>query len=177
MHCYMHKPHLMKMHEYAATDIERHNDFKYFLDYTATDKFNDDELCNVVEFGSPAVWQNMMLTQGFDITEHTLDKLVEFCECLESVEELYDAHMKPEAKPKVNAKHGSNYENKCSAKSPGGDSSPFQTQKCKEMEGKYCPLHNTSSHDMADCKVIQDQVSKMHASWNLKGFNAAKHPK
>ena len=30
---------------------------------------------------------------------------------------------------------------------------------------------------MADCKVIQDQVSEMHASWNPKGFNAAKHPK
>ena len=61
----------MKMHEYAATVMERCNDFKYFPDYMAADKFDDDELCDVVEFGSPAVWENTMLIQGFDITEHT----------------------------------------------------------------------------------------------------------
>ena len=121
------------------------------------------------------MWQNMMVIQGFNITDHTLDELVEFCECLESVEEIYDAHMKPEAKPKAKAKHGSNYENKCSVKSPSGDSSHFQNWKCKDMEGKYCLLHNTNSHDMADCKDIRDHVSKMHASWNLRSSYVAKH--
>ena len=90
------------------------------------------------------------------------------------MEELYDTHKKPEVKPKVDVKHGSNNENKHSVKSPSGDSSHFQ---CKEMEGKYCPLHNMNSHDMADCKVIQDQVSKMHASWNPRSSNVAKHQK
>ena len=100
----------------------------------ATDKFDYDELCNIVKFGSPPVWQNTMLIQGFDITDHhTLDELVKFCECLESVEEIYDTHMNPEEKPKVDAKRGSNYENKCSAKSPCGDSSCFQNQKHKDM--------------------------------------------
>ena len=118
-----------------------------------------------------------MLIQGFDITDHTLDELVKFCERLESVEEIYDAHMKPEVKPKANVKHGSNYENIRSARSPSGDSSHFQNRKHKDMEGKYCPLHNTNSHNMADCKVIWEQVSKMRASWNLRSSNVAKHQK
>ena len=177
MHHYMCKPHSLKMRKYIATVIERCDDLKYFLDYTAMNKFDDNELCDIVEFGSPPVWQNMMLIQGFDIINHTLDELVEFCEHLESVEELYDAHMKPEVKPKVDVKHGSNNENKHSGKSPSGDSSCFQNRKCKEIEGKYCPLHNMNSHDMADCKVIWDQVSKMHASWNPMSSNVAKHQK
>ena len=123
------------------------------------------------------MWQNMMLIQGFDITNHTLDELVKFCECLESAEEIYDAHMKPEAKPKADAKRGSNYKNICSARSPSGDSSHFQNRKRKDMEGKYCPLHNTNSHNMADCKVIREQVSKMRASWNPRSSNVAKHQK
>ena len=45
------------------------------------------------------------------------------------------------------------------------------------MEGKYCLLHNMNSHDMADCKVIWDQVSKMHVSWNPRSSNVAKHQK
>ena len=171
------KPRSLKMSEYIATVIERCDGLKYFPDYTATDKFDDDELCDIVEFGSPPVWQNTMLIQGFDITDHTLDELVKFCECLETVEEIYDAHMKPEAKPKANMKCGSNYENKHSAKSPSGESSCFQNRKCKDMEGKYCPLHNTNSHDMADCKVIRDQVLKIRASWNLRSSNVAKHQK
>ena len=177
MRHYMRKPRSLKMCEYIATVVKQCDDLKYFPDYTATDKFDDDELCNIVKFGSPPVWHNMMLIQGFDITDHTLDELVEFCEHLESVEEIYDAHMKPEAKPKADVKHGSNYENICSARSPSGDSSHFQNWKCKDMEGKYCPLHNTNSHNMADCKVIREQVSKMHASWNLRSSNVAKHQK
>ena len=54
------------------------------------------------------MWQNMMLIQGFDITNHTLDELIEFCEHLETVEEIYDGHMKPVVKPKANVKCGSN---------------------------------------------------------------------
>ena len=123
------------------------------------------------------MWQNMMLIQSFDITDHTLDELVKFCECLESVEEIYDTHMKPEAKPKADAKRGSNYENIHSLRSPSGDSSHFQNWKRKDMEGKYCPLHNMNSHNMADCKVIREQVLKMCASWNPRSSNVAKHQK
>ena len=61
---YMRKPHSLKMREYVATVVEQCDDLKYFPDYTATDKFDDDELCDIVEFGSPPVWQNMMLIQG-----------------------------------------------------------------------------------------------------------------
>ena len=88
MCCYVHKLLSLKMCKYVATVVERCNDLKYFPDYMATDKFNDDELCNIVKFGSPPVWQNMMLIQGFNITDHTLDELVKFCEHLESVEEI-----------------------------------------------------------------------------------------
>ena len=45
------------------------------------------------------------------------------------------------------------------------------------MEGKYCLLHNMNSHNMADCKVIWEQVSKMRASWNPRSSNVAKHQK
>ena len=76
----------------------------------------------------------MMLIQGFDITDHTLDELLKFCERLESVEEIYDAHMKPEAKPKADMKRGSNYKNIHSVRSPSGDSSHFQNWKHKDME-------------------------------------------
>ena len=64
-----------------------------------------------------------------------------------------------------------------SARSPSGDSSRFQNRKRKDMEGKYCLLHNMNSHNMADCKVIREQISKMRTSWNPRSSNVAKHQK
>ena len=43
-------------------------------------------------------------------------------------------------------------------------------------EGIVCST-GTNSHNMADCKVIWEQVSKMRASWNLRSSNVAKHQK
>ena len=55
MRRYMCKLRSLKMCKYVATVIERFDDLKYFPDYTATDKFDDDELCDIVKFGSPPV--------------------------------------------------------------------------------------------------------------------------
>lgn len=56
-----------------------------------------------------------------------------------------------------------------STKTTGATNSKNTTEggsNCKKRKsGKWCPLHNVDSHDMSECKVLAEQVKKMHASY------------
>ena len=46
---------------------------------------DDEELKEVGE--SPASWQKGMVQHGFDPADHSLNELIEFCECFEYTED------------------------------------------------------------------------------------------
>ena len=49
----------------------------------------EDETINSIEFSLLREWQNQLLMQGFDSSNRTLIKILEFCERLEKAEEIF----------------------------------------------------------------------------------------
>ena len=101
MRLYMRKPREMKMREYRNRVVELKNYLARFpSNFSDDQKIEDEELVDILEFGTPNKWQYEMVCMGFDSATTTSQELVEFCERLEFTEELSNGHEKPEAKPK-----------------------------------------------------------------------------
>ncbi len=45
-------------------------------------KYNEDEIKDILEYGISASWAKKMMEQGFDPIAHTLKDFIEICECL-----------------------------------------------------------------------------------------------
>eukprot|EP00957_Ditylum_brightwellii_P016810 1265975-Ditylum_brightwellii.AAC.1 len=59
---------------------------------------DDDKLLDILEYGVPASWCKEFTMQGFDPVDQGLQKIVEFCTCLELFEPSAD---KPKGKHKA----------------------------------------------------------------------------
>ena len=64
--------------------------------FNATQKIDEDEIVDILQFGTPNKWQSEMVHLGFDPAVANSQELVEFCERLEFDEDL---NQKPEAMP------------------------------------------------------------------------------
>ena len=105
MWLYMRKPRDMKMRVYRNGVVELNNYLERFPTvFNATQKIDDDEIVDILEFGTPNKWQSEMVRLGFDSA--TSQELVEFCERLEFDEDL---NQKPEAMPKPGPSGGKTY--------------------------------------------------------------------
>ena len=85
--------------------------------FNAVQKINDDEVVDIIEFGTTNKWQSEMVHLGYDSVVANSQELVEFCEHLEFDEDL---NQKPEVMPKPSpsgGKMGRSYVNKTSHES------------------------------------------------------------
>jgi hypothetical protein len=65
-------------------------DMAYFPPFFSEEYILDeDELMDIVKVSIPFSWQKQLLLQGFEISECMLQELVEFCEHLEVIEDLF----------------------------------------------------------------------------------------
>ena len=104
MRRYMRKPRDMTMRVYRNRVVELNNYLEWFPTvFNATQKIDDDEIVDILEFGTPNKWQSEMVHLGFDSAVATSQELVEFCERLEFDEDL---NQKPEAMPKPSPSGG-----------------------------------------------------------------------
>ena len=86
----------MKVRVYRNRMVELNNYLEQFpTAFNAAQKIDDDELVDILEFGTPNKWQSEMVHLGFDSAVAS-SQLVEFCERLEFDE---DVNQKPEAMP------------------------------------------------------------------------------
>ena len=119
MRHYMRKPRDMKMRVYCNRVAILNNYLVRFPTvFNATQKIQDDEIVDILEFGTPNKWQSEMVCLGFDSAVANGQELVEFCERLEFDEDL---NQKPEAMPKpsrVAVKRGAHM--RCRSPSKGG---------------------------------------------------------
>jgi hypothetical protein len=99
----------------------------------------DDELLDIVMFGIPNSWIKEMDRQNFDPMAHTMNRLVEFCERLESAEDF-----SPTKADKGNKK-------------PKG-SKDYRSR--GEKDGKWCDIHKSKTHDTAECSVVKRAMEK-----------------
>ena len=126
--------------------------------FNATQKIDDDEIVDILEFGTPNKWQSEMVHLGFDSAVATSQELVEFCERLEFDEDL---NQKPEAMPKPGSSGGKT--------GRSGQSKRLKTNDLAHGSAydpsKYCTFHGKYGHDLSACKVMLDQAQKMRANW------------
>ena len=181
MRRYMRKPREMKMRTYRNRVIELNNYLVMFpSNFNDAQKIDEEEIVDILEFGTPNKWQYEMVRMGFDSATATSQELVEFCERLEFTEDLSNGHDQSEAKPKPGpsgGKTGRSYAQPKSSRSGAYANNPnnsnYKRQKVDTVAqhqgsydpDKYCTLHGIVGHDLNNCKVMLDQAKKMRSAW------------
>ena len=89
MQHYMRKPCDMKLRVYRNRVVELNNYLERFpTAFSVTQEIDDDDIVDILEFGTPNKWQSEMIQLGFDSAVTNSQELVEFCEHLEFDEDL-----------------------------------------------------------------------------------------
>ena len=161
MRRYMRKKEVMKTREFNTRLQEINAYLSEFPPFGGdVQRLADDDLAEVLEFAVPASWQKAMVLQGFNAFERSTTEIVEFCERIEFTERLHnDAKGKSSrTDSKSSFTHGKGQ----------GKSSDGANKNNKRNGRGYCPLHDTTSHDISECKVILNQAKKMRDSWQSR---------
>jgi hypothetical protein len=106
--------------------------------------FRKDEMVEIILFGIPNSWKSEMDRLDFDGFRHTIGELVDFCERMESANEM----SAPAKKSASNDNNGNNGKHKKSKSTSSAHGSKGKT-------GKWCEYHESNTHDTKDCSVIQ----------------------
>ena len=88
MRRHMRKAPYMQMKEYMARVQELNNYLTMFPGYTQGDEIHEDELLDIYEYGIPKSWSRQFLMQNWNPQEHTKQEFREFCERLETAEDI-----------------------------------------------------------------------------------------
>jgi hypothetical protein len=176
MRRHMRKAPNMKMKEYMARVEELNNYLSMFPDYTIGDELHEDELLDIYEYGIPKTWSKHFLLQNWDPQHHTKQEFREFCERLESAEEISSKSFVKSNNNSPRGRFGSNMSNRykdtrATTSRPYGfnQARTFQSTRNNAQKTKRCRLHGpNNSHDTDQCKVIGDQADKMRAQWQAR---------
>ena len=105
-----------------------------------------------------------MILQGFDVVDHSIEKVVKFLERIETAEKMETHLEQTRSGQKSNRPdRGGNKRQGKTAQGPGTGRA-FEKRQCRN-EQSWCPLHETRSHDLGECKVMLDQAKKMRANF------------
>jgi len=127
--------------------------------FAKTQSLAEDEIVDILLYGTPKSWQREMDHQGFDPLTQTPMQVVAFMERIEASEE-FDSDKKT---TKVAA---SNKGKKKSSESNG--SKGFH----------HCMLHgNNNTHDTSECKTVQVQAKKLKGNNGGSNKNGKSHNK
>ena len=105
---------------------------------------SDDELIDIILYGTPKSWEREMDRQGFDPMVKTLPDVVDFLEQIENAEAFDAQNSKVESKKKSSSSNGNS------------------KSKDKDSKGsKYCLVHGNCSHTSEECTVLQREAKKL----------------
>ena len=139
--------------------------------FSTTQKLQEDEFMELLEYGIPPRWKSEMVKQGFVPRNHLVSEFVEFCEKLEYSEKLLGGPAngtEQGKKPKL-GREGGNHETGPigAAKTPqGGKKRGLQCQQSFAESGGTdgCGYHaNSRTHTSNQCKVVMSQIAAMQA--------------
>ena len=95
MHCYMHKQHEMKVHELVATLNKMMEDLAYFPPFKENQMQLMDKVLDIFKVMMLKEWRSQMIFQGIKNTKlDSLNDVIEFCKCMEVLEDLFTAKNK-----------------------------------------------------------------------------------
>jgi len=121
--------------------------------FNDTQCLSDNEIVDILLFGTPKSWQREMDRQGFDPLARPPSEVVQFMERIKMLED-FDVDKKTTNVAKNNNNKGKKKSN-------------FNKGNSDADGSKYCMLHgNNNTHDTSECKTLMAQAKK------LKGNNA-----
>ena len=128
--------------------------------FNASQSLSDEEMIDIILYGTPKSWQNEMDRQGFDPMENTPEAVIAFMENIEATED------RPDSKPKSNGKDKK--DSKKAKNSSNGN----------PKEGKpkfYCTEHGENwTHDTKDCRTLKKKNGNKFSNktWDRKSEEA-----
>ena len=135
----MRKPADMKVRAYYQQITRINTEEVASLPPFALDQaLGDDEMIDILLYGSPKSWQKEMDRQGFDPLEHPIQEVVDFMENIESSED-FDGSKVDSSKKKLSKATNKNSKN--------GD--------------RYCMLHGKGNHSTEDCIQLKEQAKRL----------------
>ena len=159
MRRYLRKPREMRTREFNTRLQELNLYLSKFPPFGGdAQKLDKDDLVEILEFAVPARWQKDMLYQGFNASEHTATKVVKFCECLEFTEMLSDSVKGKNSQSNLKVAKSKNCKSGEKSSEEASKSTHSGTKRGRDKQ--YCPLHDTDSHDISECKVMLNQAKK-----------------
>lgn len=123
-----------------------------------TNSITNDELLDIILYGTPKSWQNEMERQGFDPMEHTLNEVITFMERIEATEEF-------EGRKGLSKGTSSNAKN-----------SKKRAQDSEDSSQKYCMLHGYGNHSTEECKAVQAMIKRRKTTKGKDGDNDDRKP-
>ena len=152
----MRKPLDMKVRAYAQHLVRlNQSDLPNLPPFHQNQALTQDELLDILLFGTPRSWQNEMDRQGFDPIEKGFYPTVDFMENMEGLEDKPAASTmtKPTPKDKSKSKNQDN-------------------ESAKKKATHYCQRHGPNyTHDTADCRALKgkDKDGKFsNKTWTRK---------
>ena len=141
------KPADMKVRIYLQHILRiNRSEFQHLPPYRADQNLSDEEILDIVLFGTPKFWHKEMDRQGFDPMNHDINQVVDFMEQIEAAED-FDPNPKNKSKDK--------------SKGKGKNNQPKKSGNGKSNE--FCLYHGECSHSTEDCSVIKSLASQKKA--------------
>ena len=171
MRRFIRKPLDMKVRDFYVRILDLRNRQSSFPPFAEGQKMGMDELKEIIEFGCPATWQKEIYRQGFDVSNKTLEQLVDFYERMETTEDIYGSHQNT-TNSKGKTATGSDAPEKPrgsyqTAQRYNQNKRNFNTQNKRKHSNEdfiECPIHG-KDHSQGACKVLRDQGMKMREQW------------
>lgn len=163
------KPNDMKVREYLR-NLRRINsdELPSLPPFHPEQALSDDELLDILLFGTPKSWQTEMERQGFDPMLHTLNEVVDFMENVETAEEV--------SKPKADDSKSSGNKDKGKSKGKSSDKKGSGESSGKKKTPYFCKEHGPNyTHDSKDCRVLNGDAKPKgdgkfgNKTWTRKG--------
>ena len=158
MRRFLKKPTTMSTKAFFARFIEINEMFPFYPPHPGStadvERFDEEELLDILEFSCPYEWKREMLLQNFDPVVSTLEEFSAFCERLE--------HTHPHVENKTPKKE----EKTTSTKRKKRDGQSKSTD-------KFCTVHGKGNHDTSECYTLKRKANKLRKS-NPEMFNGKK---
>ena len=162
----MRKPATMKVRSYYQNLIRMNDEELPMLPpFQFANKLSQEELLDIVLFGTPKSWQLEMERQSFDPLEKGLHDTVDFMEGIEATEP------QPEVAKAKSKTSGNDHNNKKKKKTSSEGKPPH-----------YCEHHGANwTHDTKDCRLLNNKKAGGNKfgnkTWNRKATEASEQSK
>jgi len=146
------KPRTTSIRKYAARLAEINGHLNDFPPHNANQAIPEDELLEILEFAIPVSWQHQMTRHGIDPAQQTISQFVQFCERLESTEEIPSGNgtKRNRDNDKDTETHGPAGKNRRRGTKRNGTSG--------KTDEKYCVKCGKGNHTTNGCWIVRKQL-------------------